>query len=769
MAADWSFFDRGFSVFPLGFQSKRPAIERWEPFQSAPANPSLIAEWRAQPTLNMGIATGAVSGCIVLDADSLLSRCEAEARGIPETLTVATPRGTHWFFRHPGWPVSNRAGKRWSGIDGLDLRGDGGYVVGPGSYFVPTAAEAAKGKVEGAYLVETDAPLADAPDWLLSLILAPVEARAAASPRVAEETTSYGRSALNDEIARLIDAPDGEVNNQINLSAFAIGQLVAGGEIREDEAWGALEEALAAKGLDGEDKAHGTLLRGWAAGLDAPRAVEHHEPLDALTALGARGVPLDGDDVPTPPAPRFRHASKPRYVGGNEMLDYFSGVVYVTRRNEMFVPSGVLLKPASFNGLYGGTRFVLDNDSDQTTRSAWQMFLENSMIDMPKVWDICFRPEESPGQIIDIEGLPYLNAYVPIVTARKAGDASPFVNHVRKMLPEGHDADFLLHWMASAVQNPGAKFFWWPVVQGVKGNGKTLLLEVMMAAIGERYSHLVRADSVLKTGNQFNDWLVGKLFLGFEEIRSSEGKRDFVEIMKDTVTNRRAATEGKGVGQTTSDNRANGMMLSNFKDSCPIDDDERRWGIFYCAQQTAEDLARDGMDGDYFPRLYAWLRDGGAAIVTHFLANMPLQAEMDPARQLHRAPRTTSTLEAIGESLGLLEQEVIEAVETEAHGFRGGIVTSAGLRALFDRLRKTIAPKRYHAIMKTLGYVRHPSLEANRGRCATALADGSRPVLYFRTDHEILSEPNAATIKDMADRALFGEATGASNVIPIRR
>lgn len=768
MTADWSFAARGFSVFPLAHHAKTPAIEEWTPYMHAPASPSLVDGWAAQTTLNMGVATGAVSGCIVLDADSLLSRIEAEARGLPRTLTIRTPRGTHFYFAHPGWPVSNRAGDKWAGISGLDLRADGGYVVGPGSYYVPTPAELAKGKVEGAYAVEIDAPLAPAPDWLLELTMAKGPIAPVVAPSSAEETSAYGRAALHGEITKLIECTEG-VSNQIYVTVARIAELVAGGEIREDEGWGAIEEALQAKGLGDEAKANGTVHRAWEKGCSNPKAVRHAEPFDLTAALGTRAM-VALDDVPPPPVPHLGPQRAGVHVGGNEVHEYFKGVVLVVSRNEAFLPNGKLVTPAKFDSLYGGARFCLDVDGKKVVKGAWEMFTKNEHMLMPRVWDICFRPELEPGATIMLEGLPYLNIYVPIYTPRKAGDPSPFVNHVRKMLPNGEDADILLHWMASAVQNPGKKFFWWPVVQGTKGNGKSLLLDVMIHAIGERYSHMVRADSVIKTGNQFNDWIVGKLFLGFGEIRSSEGKRDFVESMKDTVTDSRVATEGKGTGQTTSDNRANGMMLTNWKDACPIDSDERRFAVFYAAQQRVEDLERDDMGSDYFGPLYDWLRrEDGHAIVTHFLANMPLQARLDPAQGAKRAPETSSTAEAITESLGVIEQELQETIESGGMGFRDGVATTGGVKAVLAAMRKTVGAKRFPALMEAVGYVRHPALESNKWRTNTALSDGTRHVLYFAKDHPILSEDDVGIIRDAADQALFPSGSPPSNVVPIRR
>lgn len=766
--ADWSFYDRGFSVFPLIPNTKRPA-GKWKSYITQRAEPQAIERWRREP--NMGVATGAVSGCIVLDCDDLEARCEAEARGVPLTLTVQTPRGTHFYFRHPGWPISNKAGMEWCKRDklGWDLRADGGFVVGPGSYYQPNEAELFKGKVAGHYTIELDAPLADAPDWLLELLVPKKTTNIIAPFRLAEETSAYGRGALARVLPDLAECPQGARNDKIFWTARRVAELVAGGEILQEEGWEGLYESLTALGLRDEAAANDVLARGWARGMSEPKCAPERMPIDPALALGERQA-----IAPPPPAdpnapPSFGPVIKPKLVTSENFREYFKGCVYIANRDQMFLPAGVLAGRSAFDGLYAGSKFVTDIEGSKPEKSAWLAFRQVNYLEMPTAWDICFRPELPPGEIVRIEGYPYLNIYVPIQTPRMAGDASPFVNHVRRMLPNGNDAEYLLQWMASCVQNPGAKFQWWPVIQGTKGNGKSLLLRVMVQAIGERYSHYVRSDALLKTGNQFNDWIVGKLFLGFEEIQSAEGKRDFVEMMKDTVTNERLATEGKGKGQATSDNRANGMMLTNHKGACPIDDDERRWGIFFCAQQSEEDLQRDGMTGTYFHQLYDWLRADGYAIVTHYLATLPLAADLNPAQGLQRAPTTTSTQEAVIESRGLLEQEILEAIETGQPGFRGGVITSLTLRSLFDRLRKTVGPRRFRSIMTNIGYVTHPALEANKGRPNNPLSDGTRPVLYFEKNHAILAHQSAPDVIEMVEKIIKGEQISGSNVIPFHR
>ena len=93
--------------------------------------------WETWPSANIGIATGAVSGLVVLDVDvrangdASLCTLTDEYGQLPDTATVLTGGGgLHYYFSHPGEIVRNSAGKLGAG---LDIRGDGGYVVAPPS------------------------------------------------------------------------------------------------------------------------------------------------------------------------------------------------------------------------------------------------------------------------------------------------------------------------------------------------------------------------------------------------------------------------------------------------------------------------------------------------------------------------------------------------------------------------------------------------------------------------------------------------------------
>lgn len=114
--------------------------------------------------INIGLRTGVMSGFWALDIDpksggteSLLS-LEAQYGALPETRVHRTGSGgLHYLFKLPAdFDVTNSRGRLPRGID---VRGNGGFIVAPGSV---TGV--------GAYRTETAADISPAPDWLLSLI-----------------------------------------------------------------------------------------------------------------------------------------------------------------------------------------------------------------------------------------------------------------------------------------------------------------------------------------------------------------------------------------------------------------------------------------------------------------------------------------------------------------------------------------------------------------------------------------------------------------------
>jgi hypothetical protein len=105
----------------------------------ATTDEAVITKWWGQwSDANIGIATGAGS-FVTLDVDpqhggdGSLAALLAQHGALPDTLTARTGNGgRHINFEHPGVKVKNVQASRKLG-DGLDVRGDGGYVVAPPS------------------------------------------------------------------------------------------------------------------------------------------------------------------------------------------------------------------------------------------------------------------------------------------------------------------------------------------------------------------------------------------------------------------------------------------------------------------------------------------------------------------------------------------------------------------------------------------------------------------------------------------------------------
>jgi hypothetical protein len=130
------YLDRGWCVLPLRARDKRPLI-LWEPLQSARPSAEQVADWFSRwPDANIGIVTGEISNLIVLDidpkhgGDASLERLEHRFGPLPATIEATTGGGgRHLYFAHPGGLIRNRTGL----AQGIDLRGDGGYIVAPPS------------------------------------------------------------------------------------------------------------------------------------------------------------------------------------------------------------------------------------------------------------------------------------------------------------------------------------------------------------------------------------------------------------------------------------------------------------------------------------------------------------------------------------------------------------------------------------------------------------------------------------------------------------
>ena len=163
-----SYAGRGWSVFPLRPKSKRPpAGFEWR--KNSTTDEAKIREWAKKlPGCNFGVDCGK-SGLAIIDvdvkhegADEALIELSLE-HDLPDTMVVNTPSGG----RHLYYTGSVKNSVQKLGV-GLDTRGEGGYVVIPGS----TVDEEG---VKGSYTVSTTRDTQPIPDSIVHLVGQPKE------------------------------------------------------------------------------------------------------------------------------------------------------------------------------------------------------------------------------------------------------------------------------------------------------------------------------------------------------------------------------------------------------------------------------------------------------------------------------------------------------------------------------------------------------------------------------------------------------------------
>src|SRR3989304_712485 len=123
-------------VFPIAPRGKNPLTAHG--FKDATKDPKQVELWQTEyPECNWAIPTGAGSGVVVLDidprhgGDKELERLIATYGELPFTVECWTGGGgRHFYFTHPGGVIPSSSSKVGAGVD---VKGDGGYVVIPPS------------------------------------------------------------------------------------------------------------------------------------------------------------------------------------------------------------------------------------------------------------------------------------------------------------------------------------------------------------------------------------------------------------------------------------------------------------------------------------------------------------------------------------------------------------------------------------------------------------------------------------------------------------
>lgn len=123
-----NYLRKGYSVIPLKPKGKEPLIA-WAEFQKRRASEQEVRNWFVQsPTANIGIVAGAISQIAIVDLDGPEGLESSNKLQLNSSVVVITGSGKHLWYRMES-VISNAVRK----FPGVDIRGEGGYIVVPPS------------------------------------------------------------------------------------------------------------------------------------------------------------------------------------------------------------------------------------------------------------------------------------------------------------------------------------------------------------------------------------------------------------------------------------------------------------------------------------------------------------------------------------------------------------------------------------------------------------------------------------------------------------
>jgi Bifunctional DNA primase/polymerase, N-terminal len=221
LAAALTYSSLGWHVFPVK-QDKTPRTLKG--FHAATTDEEQIRQWWDMwRNADLAVRTGQESGLVVIDADGDEGEQTAIDRGLFDvrTPTVLTAKGIHWYFAWPGYSVQSKVRI----LPGLDVRGDGGYVV------LPPSIHESGTRYAWHDTYPTVTPLAPMPEWVVQRRDPPLTKGLPVGNGSQSRSVRYVETVFQSEVAAVRNAPEGTRNDQLNRSAFAVARFVRTGEL----------------------------------------------------------------------------------------------------------------------------------------------------------------------------------------------------------------------------------------------------------------------------------------------------------------------------------------------------------------------------------------------------------------------------------------------------------------------------------------------------------------------------------------------------------
>jgi hypothetical protein len=526
------------------------------------------ADFEKWPDAFVCIPTGIENGIFVVEADTpkghdvdgiaSLKELEAAHSPLPATLQAISPSGSvHNYFKHPG--VGIKIKQSTSEIaPGVDVRGDGGMVVAPPSY---------NPKYKGVYRWRNELPIAEAPPWLLDLVIEKKAERA---------TTRTKQQADNPEdIAKALAVlPNADLGwEEWNRHAMAT--------------WGATggsEEGFAA-------------FDAWSQKSGKYNAETTRDRWDEITECPPNTIG----------AGTIFHMAADEHEHIVKDLNEIYALVIVGDKVVVMKTCGEtisFLTVSAFELWYSNKFVTLRNDKKMPVGQYWIKSRHRRQYE-----GLVFSPDR------DVPG--YFNLWRGFAVKPLPGDCSKFLAHIRDNVCSGNDDlyKWVIGWFADIVQHPDKKIGTSLALRGKQGTGKTIVGKIFGSLLGPHYVPV--SDPRMITG-RFNAHLTSCLLLHADEgfwagDRAAEGK------LKDLITGDYHHIEFKGKELIRVRNYTRMLITGNQDWLMPAGLEERRPAVIDIGEGNIQ-------DHKYFAAIENEADNGGREALLYHLLNFNLKS-----------------------------------------------------------------------------------------------------------------------------------------------
>ena len=400
------------------------------------------------------------------------------------------------------------------------------------------------------------------------------------------------------------------------------------------------------------------------------------------------------------------------YTPSQKKIDQenIKGVIFEDQQKELFknfywvkadskicdVESTELITTDTFNVLFNGAHYAyieMDTKFKHTIRPS-VAFMYSARNHDKLVDKLEFNPINKNKIFYNKKKQKCINTFSELDIDIKEGDITPFLKHIQTLLPKPIDQEILLSYLALNLQFPGKKQAWCVVLQGVQGNGKTLIATLITRILNGKHCCKLRNDDL---GNKFNADVGKSVYAHIDDVDSSSSKVNLMEYLKPLISDYDLTVEPKGVDRFTADNFCNFIFTMNNKKGVIVKQDERRYCVFFTAQQCRDDLELGEIE-----TIRDWLlKKEGYKIVAKFLLDYKIKDEYIDCL---RAPISTSMTEVFNLALSTAAQTLNDAIEDNLQGFKENYVSATQARIYLERQGIKASNYKTTEALRELGY-----------------------------------------------------------------